>query len=370
MNDDLENPGRAPVVSKPAGMLLGLALAAPLLAQAQMNVTIGGVVDAGLTYVTNQGGANNKVIDTGVQSPNLLHFRGTEDIGGGNKVIFMLQSQFQLDSGAQVGNLFGRQAWVGITGDWGTVTIGNQYEFMFESLSAQRFGPVIRFVSLNDLHQGPFQGLGLDRNGMDFNRVAGATRVANSLKYVSKAVNGFSAGAMIGLGEQADAFGRNGTTSFGVNYGNGPWMLNAAYTYAKLPTIDSGNKGIRNWGLGGRYQIGAQTLDLLYTNTTNTFTRGEVDLVEGGVNTALSQSTNLRVYYTRMKGNAQLTDNKAHQAGLVLDHALSKRTDVYINAIYQKVSGGPGARAWINAFAAASGGDSQGSVRLGVRHSF
>ncbi|MFC5459293.1 porin [Massilia niabensis] len=370
MNDKLDYPDRAPAASTPAGLLIGLALAAPLMAQAQTNITIGGVIDAGVSYITNQNGSNNTVVDTGIQSPNLFHIRGTEDLGGGNKVVFMLQSQFQLDTGAQVGNLFGRQAWVGVTGDWGTVTVGNQYEFMFESLSATRFGPTIRLVSLHDLHQGPFQALGVDRNGMDFNRVAGATRVQNSIKYVSKPVNGFSGGAMIGLGEQSDRFGRNGTTSAGVNYGNGALMLNAAYTYAKLPTIDNGNGGIRNWGFGGRYTLGKQTYDLLYTNTTNTFTRAEVDVIEGGVATALSATTGLRAYYHHMKGNAELTDNTSHQAGLLLDYALSKRSDVYLNAIYQKVNGGSAARAWITAFAAGSSGDSQAVLRTGLRHSF
>lgn len=370
MKEQHGTPGRMATTAKPAHLLLGLALGLPLLAQAQSSVTIGGVLDAGLSYVTNQNGSNNTLVDTGIQSPNLFHIRGSEDLGGGNKVIFMLQSQFQLDTGATVGNFFGRQAWVGVSGDWGTVTVGNQYEFMFESLSAARFGSTIRYVSLHDLHQGPFQALGVDRNGFDFNRVAGATRVQNSLKYVSKSVNGLSAGAMIGLGEQSDAFGRNGTSSFGLNYANGPLSLNAAYTYAKVATIDNGNSGIRNWGAGGRYTIGRQTLDLLYTNTTNTFTRAEVDVIEAGVATALSAATNLRVYYHHMKGNEQLTDNKSHQAGLLLDYALSKRSDIYLNAVYQKVSGGPNARAWITAMAAGSGGDSQGVLRAGVRHSF
>ncbi|OYO29770.1 porin [Janthinobacterium sp. PC23-8] len=89
-----------------------------------------------------------KLVDTGIQSPNLLRFRGSEDLGIGNKAIFMLESRFQLDTGAQVGNFFGRQAYAGLSGDWGTLTAGNQYEFMFESLSQQRFGPVIKYVSL------------------------------------------------------------------------------------------------------------------------------------------------------------------------------------------------------------------------------
>lgn len=367
--NDLMTP-RTRAASTPVAVLLGLALAAPLMAQAQSSVTIGGVIDAGVTLNSNQTGKRNTLVDTGIQSPNLLRFRGTEDMGGGNKAIFVLESQFQLDTGAQVGNFFGRQAYVGISGEWGTLTAGNQYEFMFESLSLQRFGPVIKYVSLYDLHQGPFQALGTANNGMDFNRVAGAFRVNNSLKYTSKNFNGFSFGALIGFGEQAEAFGRNGTTSFGANYANGGLALNAAYTYAKSATIDNGNEGIRNWGLGGRYVLGAPTVDVLYTNTTNTFTKGQVDVYEAGLTVPLSAPVNLRVYYHLMKGNAQLTDNKSHQAGMLLDYAFSKRTDVYLNAVYQKASGGASARAWITASGAASGGDTQTALRVGVRHAF
>lgn len=367
--NDLMTP-RRPAASTSAALLLGLALAAPLLAQAQSSVTIGGVVDAGVALNSNQTGKRNTLVDTGIQSPNLLRFRGSEDLGSGNKAIFMLESQFQLDTGAQVGNFFGRQAYVGLSGDWGTLTAGNQYEFMFESLSQQRFGPVIKYVSLYDLYQGPFQALGTANNGMDFNRVAGAFRVNNSLKYTSKNLNGFSFGALIGFGEQADAFGRNGTTSFGANYANGGLALNAAYTYAKSATIDNGNQGIRNWGAGGRYVLGQPTVDVLYTNTTNTFTRGQIDVYEAGVTFPLSAPVNLRVYYHLMKGNAQLTNNKSQQAGMLLDYAFSKRTDAYLNAVYQKASGGASARAWITASGAASAGDTQTVLRVGVRHAF
>ncbi len=102
MNDLMTSRRRA--ASTSTALLLGLA-------QAQSSVTIGGVIDAGVTLNSNQTGRRNTLVDTGIGSPNLLRFRGSEDLGGGNKAIFMLESQFQLDTGAQVGNFFGRQAY-------------------------------------------------------------------------------------------------------------------------------------------------------------------------------------------------------------------------------------------------------------------
>jgi predicted porin len=55
---------------------------------------------------------------------------------------------------------------------------------------------------------------------------------------------------------------------------------------------------------------------------------------------------------------------------MLLDYAFSKRTDAYLNAVYQKASGGASARAWITASGAASAGDTQTVLRVGVRHAF
>ncbi|XQU70534.1 porin [Cupriavidus sp. H18C1] len=114
---------------------LAMLAAAPMMAAAQ-SVTLYGVVDTGIEYVNNVGPDKDSV----VRMPNLTAtvpsrwgIRGTEDLGGGLKGLFVLESGFGPDTGNanQGGRLFGRQAWVGVSGPWGQISLGRQYTMLF-----------------------------------------------------------------------------------------------------------------------------------------------------------------------------------------------------------------------------------------------
>ncbi|MBP0639910.1 porin [Cupriavidus sp. AcVe19-6a] len=60
-----------------------LALTCAATAHAQSSVTLYGVMDAGISYVNNQGGHANWLLDTGMLSPNLFGLRGSESLGDG-----------------------------------------------------------------------------------------------------------------------------------------------------------------------------------------------------------------------------------------------------------------------------------------------
>ena len=70
---------------------------------AQSNVSIYGIIDAGLEYVTNVGpggiGLTRMPSQTG-SVPSRLGFRGTEDLGSGLKAVFTLEQGFFPDTGA------------------------------------------------------------------------------------------------------------------------------------------------------------------------------------------------------------------------------------------------------------------------------
>jgi predicted porin len=83
-------------------------------AQAQSSVTLYGVVDAGLGYVSNANQASDSLwgMINGNLSGSRWGLKGTEDLGGGLKAIFQLENGFDPGTGQlnQGGREFGRQA--------------------------------------------------------------------------------------------------------------------------------------------------------------------------------------------------------------------------------------------------------------------
>ena len=115
--------------------VIGMSTAA--LANAQSNVTIYGVLDTSVEHLSNVAGGGSVTRMPGLSgsTPSMLGFRGTEDLGSGLKAVFTLESGFGVDSGTlnQGGRFFGRQAFVGLSGDWGSLTLGRQYSMLFWS---------------------------------------------------------------------------------------------------------------------------------------------------------------------------------------------------------------------------------------------
>src|SRR5260370_26016442 len=88
------------------GSILLLAALGPVAsaAQAQSSVTLYGLIDAGISYVNNSktatgGSGKLSKVDDGVAKANRWGLRGTEDLGGGPKAIFVLENGFTAPNG-------------------------------------------------------------------------------------------------------------------------------------------------------------------------------------------------------------------------------------------------------------------------------
>jgi predicted porin len=372
-----------------------------LTAHAQGSVTLYGLIDAGISYVSNaRAGTGHESLvkyDDGVASGSRWGLRGNEDLGGGLKALFVLENGFNSGNGtlSQGGALFGRQAYVGLSKDTiGALTFGRQYSFSSDYLGGSYSTGSQTAAGNYAYHINDVDQLVL-------------SRINNAVKFNSVNFSGFTFGAMYGFANQAGAFAgapAAGTTaapvagssraySFGVNYANGPFGIGAAYTDIRYPSqavpafsttianVSAGNvRDLRTFGVGSRYAMGAATFWVLYTNTrleTLTGAATTFTAYETGARYTFTPALTAGVGYTYMHlSNA----NTGHwnQADLSIDYALSKRTDVYALGIYQIAAdrnGTQDVQAQIGSSTSffgpsGPGADSQLAFRVGMRLRF
>ncbi|MBA3625423.1 MAG: porin [Methylibium sp.] len=163
---------------------------------AQSSVTLYGVVDVGVRLIDNAGSDNDDLLtsvngasaDTtaGGISPSRWGIRVTEDLGGNYRALANIESRFLGDTGSlQTGEQF-QQSWVGLVTPFGQVTLGRQYNVLFD-VSALAFSP---FKTM-----GPF----LESYKPEIGMALGA-RNNNMLKYAI-ALGGFAAELQVSAGE-------------------------------------------------------------------------------------------------------------------------------------------------------------------------
>ncbi|OLL31607.1 porin [Burkholderia sp. SRS-W-2-2016] len=345
-------------------------------AHAQSSVTLFGLIDTGVTYVSNQSGKSNVKMDDGVNGPNLWGMRGAEDLGGGTKAIFELVNQFQVNNGSFMPNasLFSRTALVGLTNERaGKITLGNQYDFMTDALYFGGNDPAEISGHFYAFRAGPFKKLALPSNAtgsFDWDRMAGE-RISNSVKYVTPIFNGFSAGAMYGFGNVAGSIGAGNSTSFALNYAANSFGANAAYTNIKYYTAGSPQVSVRNWGVGAHYKFGGWFTNALFTTVHNSANGASVYEGSVGAQYRVTPALAAGASYMYMKGNSVVDNNHAHQAAAILDYSLSKRTDVYVLGVYQRASSGGLAQLnGMNSADGASSGQTQAVARVGLHTRF
>ncbi len=97
---------------------------------AQSSVTLYGIADTSVRYLTNADSANNNKLSmtNGAISNSRWGVKGTEDLGGGLSAIFRLESGINLQdgTGSDSQRLFNRYAYVGLSSAYGTLTLGRQ----------------------------------------------------------------------------------------------------------------------------------------------------------------------------------------------------------------------------------------------------
>lgn len=345
---------------------------------AQSSVTIYGKIDAGISWVSNEHGSSAVKFVDGIYTPSIWGLLGTEDLGGGNSAFFRLEDQFQIGAGNILPGegLFGRQAYVGLSNDrFGTLTLGNQFDFMFDSLSRDHDDAAFLAGGLYAFRAGPFTGLSIPDNptgGFDWDRMA-AEQVHNSVKYASPEMDGFKFGAMYGFGGVPGNFASGSANSFGANYEHGAFGVGAAYTEVKYAGATASDPvvPVRNWGIGAHYSFSNAKLAVLFSTVKNRFNDAGAEAAEIGGSWLFTPALALGTSYMYMKGNAILAEAHAHQITSTLSYSLSKRTLLYLQGVYQRTNNGSHALInGVNDLNGSSSSSTQAIARVGLQTDF
>lgn len=320
-------------------------------ALAQSSVTVFGVVDVNVRHIKN-GDVKTKQLGTDGLSSSRLGFRGIEDLGGGLKAGFELDSALNPDTGTTPARFWNRRSTVSLIGGFGEVRLGRD---LLPTHTA--WGGI-----------DSFGGLGLGDPGNLSSALAGAavdTRVRddNMISYfLPSNLGGWYGQATVAPGE-----GVLGKKYIGGKFGyaKGPLHVVAAYGTTQADAADNKFKVLV---LGAAYDFGVVKLDgflwqaKYLANKEDRYTFGALMPVGG--------AGQVRASFTRLTSRGGTIDgNDADQFALGYVHKLSKRTALY--ADYGRIGNEKGAKFTVaSAPAGIRAGQTSSGVDFGIVHSF
>ncbi|GLW61088.1 hypothetical protein Hthe01_14370 [Hydrogenophilus thermoluteolus] len=266
-------------------------VAAP--AMAQSNVTIYGVADAYFGFGSDDND-DISAINSGGLAGSRIGFKGSEDLGNGLKAVFTLEQGYAIDTGKaspSVGDsVFSRQAWVGLQGSFGTVSLGRQYApgyFVADYdalLSSSAISPQSTLSVLNGMTITPNSPARWD-NSVKYTGSFDAVNVQAiySMGTTEVAPSGVSDDDKYGL----SAAYANGPVNVGVIYhnvggtGTNPdqkeWLIGAGYDFGAAKVVgsyqkvsDSGNVrdlDAKLWNLGVIVPMGGGNIHVAYAQS-------------------------------------------------------------------------------------------------------
>ncbi|MFD1554238.1 porin [Paraburkholderia silviterrae] len=305
--------------------VFGLTLAGA--AQAQGSVTLYGLVDAGLLFTNKSPNASTgqnagkqfSLIDSG-DSPSEFGLSGVEDLGAGMKAEFKLESGISMANGAfndSNGNMFGRQAWVGLTSGLGEFKAGLQ------------FSPF--FLSLYELDPRGLPLFGSSVVNYVDNVVGTGIFNANALSWTSPVIAGLQGSVMFALGGEAGNFPAGRQYSASLKYDNGSLMVDASVyngnaggtAQTPVPTTQA----FLGRMLGASYKFGTVTVKASFTSykVAGSFNN---NVYGGGVDYLVLPDLDLNggVWFTSDRNR---TTNHSVMGAVGAQYFLSRRTTLY-----------------------------------------
>ena len=304
------------------------AFAAPAVF-AQSSVTLWGRMNTTVESQSNNGGDRLVAVQN---NSSRLGFKGTEDLGGGLKVQFLLEHGLKSDSGAANGPFWNREAAVQLSGNFGAVKLGRWTNGSYFATAD--------YISMHN-HDTGTSSDALYAFGTGWTE-------ANKVGYFTPNYAGFSAEITASAGEGAP--GAKRAFDLSANYDMGPLHLGAGY----------GKQGDGNqFAVRGLYEMGAFTFGAYWQREDNKAGyKASRNIGRVSAMYAMGASEfHVNVGGTEGGGTAGFGGHGAKQYTLGYNYNLSKRTKVY------------GFYTAIESNAPKNMGDFD-SIAAGIRHNF
>jgi predicted porin len=240
------------------------------VASAQSSVTVAGVVDMAARNVKNGPAGSLKTLSTDGLSSSNLTFRGVEDLGGGLRAAFHLESGIGPDTGgagASGGAFWNRRSTASLLGGFGELRLGRDYVPTFWNHSQfAPFGTNGVASSTNLINPGTAGAsgsnttkiLGVPSSASGDARNGTAVRADNSIQYFLPAMGGLYGNVMVAAGEGAIG---NKYTGMRLGYAAGP--LNFAVGYGQTDLVQA---KLKAFNIGGTFNAGFATFYALYND--------------------------------------------------------------------------------------------------------
>lgn len=359
--------------------VLAILLILPALALAQtreppagQGVQPYGVLDAGVVIERGckEPCAGSK-LSPGISEGSRIGITGREPLGSsGSSAIFTLEGGVENDTGrSEAGRLLGRQAWVGLDGPWGALTLGRQYNLQYETLA-----------EVADPFHGGMAGSATNLMGDT------SKRYDNAIKYRTPAGRRWSAGAIYSFGESDYSTGANRAYGATIGFANGIFNLRLAHQRKRNPIEAAGTTqpvdlSARNTLVAANMNLGAATVFAAYgvnrglgsspwdpANPYGALVLSTPSLYSRDLLAGLSFTSGRATYMLSFihKDDRSPANQDADQAAIGVSYALSKRTALHASfAHIRNRNGAP-----YTAGTASEAGKGNRAITFGLRHAF
>jgi len=258
-------------------LAVAAALAAPLAAQA--DTILYGSARVSVDYNDDSG---SDLLDSDgywdvVNNSSRLGVLGSEDLGGGLSAVYQYEFGVDLTEGG-TGFEGNRPKFVGLRGNFGTVTLGTQETPYYHVAGIVDIFNTDKSLGGTAWLGGSFNGFSLNpTNDRDFGD-GSLFRLDNSLYYVTPDFSGFTGEAMLVMnGAQNDNQGYSNNIdlwNIAVKYSNGPFFAGASYIAlegdSNVP-LEGGfaiDLDLDQWNIGLGYSAGPFSVGFIYEQGT------------------------------------------------------------------------------------------------------